>query len=363
MRTYLFRVNLDIEDKEINDSPRLKMAVLAIKSLAKKNNRIIILSHRGRPDGYDKKLSLSSFRPVLESGLGKSVAFFPGFNFSEIKMLTSKADGGSIFLLENLRFLHGENNDDPQLAEQLASLGDVYIDDDFATSHRSNASNVGIAEILPSRFGPIFKKEISALNKILAHPKSPFVLIIGGHKMTDKIGVIKNLLPKVDNVLLGGGAANTFLKAKGMDIGSSYFDESMIDVARELCKNEKIILPVDFERVGDNILDIGPKTIKNYAEIIKNAETIVWNGPMGYFEDEKFAEGTELIAREVVHNKKAKIVIGGGETTAAISSLINEPKPNIHVSTGGGAMLDFLAGKELPVIKIIKAKKTSAVRK
>lgn len=357
MRVYLLGVNLDIEKGEILNSPRLAEAADTVKLLTNPNNKIVIISHRGRPKGSENSLSLKAVKTVLENKIGKPIIFFPKFNFPAIREKIDGGKGGSVFMLENLRFLPSENYDNSDLAKHLASLGNVYIEDDFATSHRVNSSNAGIAEILPSRFGPIFKKEISNLTKASKHPKKPFVLIIGGVKVADKIGVIENLLHKVDKILLGGGAANTFLKAENVDIGKSVYDERVVPVAKKFLGNKKIVLPVDFKKEKDGIMDIGPKTIKNYAEIIKNAKTIVWSGPLGYIENKKFAKGTAQIAREILKNKTAKVIIGGGETTVAVSSVIKRSEKNIFISTGGGAMLAFLAGKKLPVVEIIKNKK------
>lgn len=352
MTVYLLQVSLDIEGENLEASPRLQAAVQAIKSLTKKNNKIVLLGHRGRPKRFEKNLSLKPFQAILSKKLSRKVIFLSKFNFQAIRREISSAPLGSVFLLENLRFLSGETKNSAKLAKELSSLGDLYINDDFATSHRVNASNVGISKLLPSRLGPTFKNEVKNLNKILKKPKKPMVLIIGGVKMTDKIGVIKNLLPKVDSVLLGGGPANTFLKARGFPIGKSIFEKELVRSAKALSRNRKVVLPMDFKVDNSQILDIGPNTLKNYERIINGAKTIVWGGPVGLFEKPGFEEGTYGVAKAIAESEGFSVV-GGGETTEVIAKLGLEKKINF-ISTGGGAMLAYLAGKKLPALKYIK---------
>lgn len=352
MTIYLLRVSLDIEGENLEASPRLQAAVQTIKSLTKKNNKIVLLSHRGRPKKFEKNLSLKPFQAILSKKLNKKVIFLPKFNFQAIRQEISSAPLGSIFLLENLRFLPGEIRNSEKLARELSSLGNIYVNDDFATSHRENASTVGVSKLLPSRLGPTFKKEIKNLNKVLKKPKKPVVLIIGGLKMTDKIGVIKNLLPKVESVLLGGGPANTFLKARGFPIGKSIFEKELVRTAKALSRNSKVILPMDFKIDQSRILDIGSNTLENYERIINNAKTIVWGGPVGLFEKPGFEEGTYGIARAVAESRGFSVV-GGGETTEVIVKLGLEKKISF-ISTGGGAMLEYLAGKKLPALKYLR---------
>ncbi|MBI2506931.1 MAG: phosphoglycerate kinase [Candidatus Colwellbacteria bacterium] len=337
MTTYLLRLNLDIKERNFKEQLRFKLAAESIKSLSKKTNKVIILSHLGRPlartnaerhaDRRGKNLihlalSLKPFARALSQVTGKKIKFIPHFDFKKIKEEVNRAPGGSIFLLENLRFLPGEEKNSKALAKQLANLGDRYINDDFATSHRKAV-----------------------------------VLIIGGAKMADKISVIKNLLPLADYVLVGGGPANNFLKTKGVNIGSSIYEPRLLSATRILARNKKVIIPVDWQKEGGRILDIGPETIKLFAGIMAEARTIIWNGPMGYFENKKFATGTINIAKATLKNKKAKTVIGGGETIAALPFKINQQQyGKIFISTGGGAMLEFLAGKKLPGIIALKIK-------
>ncbi len=357
MDTYLIRINLDIEEKNKEKSLRFLKSAATIENLSKKTNKVIILSHMGRPEGFDSKLSLKPFKSLFEKKLKKKVIFLPEFEFKEIKENISKAKGGAVFLLENLRFLPGERKNNPGLAKTLASLGTKYVNDDFATSHRGNASNVGIAKFLKIKPSPAFTKEVAILSKIASHPKKPFVLIIGGAKASDKIDVIKKMLPQVNHILLGGGPANTFLKASGINIGKSLFEAHELDIAKELLKNPKIVIPQDSSKTDNQILDIGPKTIKIYSDIIKSAATVVWGGPMGLFEKKEFSKGTKAIWQAILRNRRAKVVVGGGETIASLKLITSNLKlknKNFFLSTGGGAMLEFFSGKKLPALVVLK---------
>ncbi len=356
--TYLLRLNLDIKEQNFRDQLRFKLATSSIKSYSKKTNKVVILSHLGRPRSIDRSLSLKPFAKALASASGKSIKFIPHFDFKKIKNEIDNSPPGSIFLLENLRFLPGERKNSRTLAKNLAALGNRYINNDFADSHRVDASISAITEFLPSTPGPILKKETQALTKVRTNPRHPFVLIIGGAKLADKILFTKYLLPKVDYALVGGGPANNFLKLNKVNIGSSINEPKLAQTTKLLSKNKKIVIPIDWKKEGNKILDIGPKTIKLYSEIISNARTIIWNGPMGYFEKEKFAVGTLSIAKAVLKNKKAETVIGGGETIAALSLKLDKQRHGkIFISTGGGAMLEFLAGKKLPGIAALKRKR------
>lgn len=358
MITYLLRLNLDIKERHFKDQLRFKLAAESIKSLSKKTNKIVVLSHLGRPTKIDKNLSLKCFAKGLSQAAGKKVIFIPHFDFPAIKKEVKDAPGDSIFLLENLRFLRGETKNSKTLAKQLANLGGRYINDDFANSHRAHTSMDAITEFLPSKAGPILTKEIKALTKVKTKPHRPLVLIIGGAKMADKIVLMRYLLPKVDYILVGGGPANNFLEAKKIDIGSSIHEPKLMQTTKLLARNKKVIIPIDWKKEGGKILDIGPETIKFYSRIISQARTIIWNGPMGYFENKKFAGGTVSIAKAILKNKKARIVIGGVETTAALPLEINKQEyGNVFISTGGGAMLEFLAGKKLPGITALKRRR------
>ncbi|PIP46544.1 MAG: phosphoglycerate kinase [Candidatus Colwellbacteria bacterium CG23_combo_of_CG06-09_8_20_14_all_42_19] len=358
--TILLRINLDIEGNRPEKSLRFSRAVETIKKLSK-NDKVVILSHYGRPNGFDSKLSLKKFRRPLEKALGNKIVFIPISQINKASSNIKKSGAGSIFLLDNLRFVNGETKNSVEFSKLLAGLGDKYINDDFATSHRADASTVEIAKFLPSQPGDNLIREIKALKKI-SRSRKPFVLIIGGVKISDKAGVIKNLISKIDFILLGGGPANTFLKARGADIGQSIFEKEMIGEVRKLSRNKKIIVPEDSVWSNNAILDIGPKTAKNYSAIIQKANTIVWSGPMGLFENPKFAKGTKSIWQAVMHNRQATSVVGGGETLASLKLVYKNHKvnKNICLLTGGGAMLYFLAGKKLPALVALKIQKNNS---
>lgn len=349
----LVRINLDIEEKDFKKALRFQVAVSLIKSLSKENNKVVILSHKGRPRGYDKKLSMKPFVKPLSKEIGKRIIFIE--DLKGAKKEIKSAPSGTVLLLENLRFLSGEKQNSLLLAKKLASLGDEYINNDFAASHRKAASLVAITKFLPSKKGEIIQSEIKALTRIIKAPKHPFVLIIGGAKIKTKASTIKSLLPHVDYVLLGGGVGNTFLKAKGVDIGKSLHEPKMVKKIRRLAKNKKIITPMDHIIERGAILDIGPKTRKEYSRIISEAKTIIWAGPMGKFEIKKFSGGTRAIANTVLKNKKARTVIGGVETVYSLPiKTDSQNMGNLFLSTGGGAMLHFLVGKKLPALAALK---------
>jgi len=349
---YLVRVNLDIEDKRPIKALRFQAAAETVSGLLKRGYRVVIMSHFGRPTKPDRKLSLKRFQKPLENKLRQPVIFFPKFNFAKIRKTIESSKNAKVFLLENLRFSSKEEKNDAIFAKQLASLGDRYMNDDFATSHRKEASIVAITKFLPSIPGPTLLNEVHHLKKAAVHPQKPFTLIIGGAKIEDKIGVVKHLLPKVDYVLMGGGAANTFLKVRGVNIKSSLMEPDLLATARRLIKNKKIILPSDYHWQRNKIMDIGPKTSTLYAALIKKSRTVIWGGPMGYFEDKNFNTGSYKIARAVVASKSFSVV-GGGETDSIIIDLGLQKKIGF-LSLGGGAMLAFLAHKELPGLKALK---------
>ena len=355
--TYLLRLNLDIKEKNFKENLRFQTAVSTIRAIQKGGHKVVIVSHRGRPRSQDKSLGLQPLAPALSQALNRKVTFLNNFDFPKIETRITKSPSRSIFLLENIRFLPGENRNSQALARNLSNLADRYINDDFATSHRETASLAAITRFLPSQAGPNLKKEIKKLETVKSHPRRPFVVIIGGAKTEDKLGVIKNLLPKADWILLGGGPANTFLAGRGFDIGKSLYAPNLLNQLKPIINHKKIVTPIDWLTEKGKILDIGSETIAFYTEIIGNAKTVIWNGPMGLFEKKKFSQGTEAVARAIFKNKRAKTVIGGGET---VSSLSPKPKEqelgNLFISTGGGAMLDFLAGKRLPAIEVLRKK-------
>ncbi|MBI2013754.1 MAG: phosphoglycerate kinase [Candidatus Colwellbacteria bacterium] len=349
----LLRVNLDIKNGyKIAKSIRFHKAAEVIAKIAKKTNKLVIISHRDRPKGRDRKKSLLPLKVLLEKRLKRKIIFLSHFNFPRLKNQITEAPHGSMLMLENIRFLPGETKNDAKLAKNLASLGDLFVNDDFATAHRKNASTVGITKYIKSCMGPTFKAEIKALSKAITKPTKPFVLIIGGAKIEDKMSVIKNLYNKTTNILLGGGPANTVLKASGLDIGSSIFEPHMLELAKKLVQKKKIVLPVDWHWNDSKILDIGKKTAENYVKTIKKAKTIIWSGPMGDIDTKRFSVGSNKVARTIAASRGFSIV-GGGDTTEVVIRL-GLQKRFSFISTGGGAMLEFLAGKRLPAIETLK---------
>ena len=365
----------------ISDNTRIKAALPTIDYLLENNAKVILMSHLGRPKGEaNPEFSLKPVAEWLENHYGEKFHFLPSDVVvdEKVKEEVEKLENGNLALLENTRYVKGETKNDPEFAKELSSLADLFVNDAFGTSHRAHASNVGVANNLESAVGFLIQKEIEIMGKALENPERPFVSILGGAKVSDKIGVIENLISKVDYILIGGGMAYTFLKAQGKEIGKSLLEEDKMDLSLELIKkaeanNVKIILPKDVviadeikedaetEIVDiDNIpqdkeaLDIGPKTAKEYADIIKKAKTVVWNGPMGVFEVKVFANGTNEVAKALA-DSSATTIVGGGDSALAIEEAGYKDKIT-HVSTGGGASLEFLEGKTLPGIDCIDEK-------
>ena len=353
MMTYIVRLNLDIKGtKEDSRSVRFRSAAEVVRRLHSAKNKVVILSHRGRPEGFDKSLSLRPLKNLLEKALHRKIIFFDRFDFPLIREKIRKSAGGSIFMLENLRFLPGEQENDRELAQNLASLGDIFINNDFATAHRENASNVGITKLVQHRAGAVLTREIKVLSNAMRKPRHPLVLIIGGAKIADKMGVIKNLGKKADKILLGGGPANTVTKAAGGHIGYSIYEPEMLKVAKGLAKDKRVELQEDFVIHGGKIVDIGPKSLKRYSRIIKDAGMIIWSGPMGQYEKKAFAAGSYGIASAMA-SSRAFTIAGGGDTTEVIVRTKLENKIDL-LSTGGSAMLEYLSGKKLPAIEALK---------
>lgn len=362
----LLRVDLNIEPGQEKNTNRLDAIIPTIQWLLKKGNKVVLLSHRGRPNPVSKiknqksKLTLKPFAPLIANKIGAPVIFIK--NFGKIP------EQGKVFLFENLRFWPGEKKNDPAFAKKLAGLGDFYINDAFAVCHRKNASIVAITKYLPSFAGPLLKKEIKNLNQMMKNYRHPMSIIIGGAKISDKIGIIKYFWRRADYFLLGGGPANTFFAARGLPVGDSLVDRSMLGSSASPILSRfnagrsgfpKLILPVDVKISDRKILDIGEQTVKQYAGIIKKSRTIIWNGPMGLYERRGFEKGTIGIWKAILANRKAQIVVGGGETIASLKQIPNykfqiKRRKNIFLSTGGGAMLEYLSGKKLPGIEIFK---------
>ena len=377
-----FNVPLSKENnEEIADDTRIKAALPTIDYLLENDAKVILMSHLGRPKGEAKpEFALKPVADWLENHYKDKFHFFPSPEVVDDKVKEEVANlkDGEVCLIENTRYVAGETKNDPEFAKKLASLADLYVNDAFGTSHRAHASNVGVASILPSAVGFLIEKEIDVMGKALEAPEHPFVSILGGAKVSDKIGVIENLITKVDTILIGGGMAYTFLKAQGREIGKSLLEEDKMDLSLELIKkaeenNVEILLPVDVV-IADEIksgveteivdidsipedkeaLDIGPKTAELFASKIKNAKTVVWNGPMGVFEVKEFANGTNKVA-EALAESDAITIVGGGDSALAIE-LAGLKDKITHVSTGGGASLEFLEGKDLPGISSIEDK-------
>jgi len=367
-----FNVPLDANGN-ITDENRIIGALPTIKYLINHNARVILCSHLGRPkNGPEAKFSLAPVAKRLSEHLGKEVIMSADVIGEDSKAKAAALKNGDVLMIENVRFYKEEEANDPEYAKALASLAEIYVNDAFGTAHRAHASTEGVSHYLPAVCGYLIQKEIEIMGKALANPERPFVAILGGAKVSDKIGVIKNLIGKVDTLIIGGAMAYTFLKAKGAKIGNSLCEEDKLDLARELMneamvKGVSLLLPVDnviadkfgadaefkytvSEAVDDGWqgLDIGPHTREIFAGYIKKAKTVVWNGPMGVCEFKNFAQGTNAIATAVAESGAISI-IGGGDSAAAIEQLGFADKMT-HISTGGGASLEFLEGKELPGI-------------
>jgi 3-phosphoglycerate kinase len=372
-------VPLDKATNEITDDRRIQAAVPTVKYLAEQGARVIIVSHLGRPkDGPTDKLRLAPVGKRLSELLGLPVKCVSDSIGPEVEAAALALKDGEILLLENVRFYKEEEKNDPEFAKKLARLAEIFVNDAFGTAHRAHASTEGVAHTLPAVSGFLLQKELDVLGGALSDPKRPFVAILGGAKVADKIGVIKNLLTKVDSLVIGGGMAFTFLKAQGKEIGKSLLDAEGLDLAKQMLADAQsrgvaLELPVDVvvadafsndanRKVvsADDIpadwqgLDIGPKTIERFSEVIKAGKTIIWNGPMGVFEFANFAEGTRAVARAMAEVHGTTIV-GGGDSAAAVEQLGFADKMT-HISTGGGASLEYLEGKALPGVVALQDK-------
>ncbi|MFN2101539.1 phosphoglycerate kinase [Finegoldia dalianensis] len=370
--------NVPIKDGIITDTNRIEASIATIKYLIDNNAKVILMSHLGRPKGEPKpEFTLKPVAEKLSEIIGQEVKFVDNDKvvddsvIEESKQLQSK----EIMLIQNTRFRKEEEKNDEEFSKELSKLADLYVNDAFGTSHRAHASNVGVSKFLPSAVGFLVQKEIEIMGKALDDPQRPFTAILGGAKVSDKIGVIENLLDKVDTILIGGAMAFTFIKSQGKNVGKSLIEEDKLDLAKSLLQKAqergvKIFLPVDFmaakemteesdskiigiDEFTDDIagFDIGTKTIKIFDEEIQKSKTIVWNGPMGVFEIKQFSKGTFEVANSLVKSD-ATTIVGGGDSASAIAKSGNKDKVT-HVSTGGGASLEFLEGKVLPGIDCI----------
>lgn len=346
----LLRLDFNTEDEW-----RMEAALPTVRFILKNADKVVIFSHRGRPSKFDKKLSLKKDAVNLSKMLGKKVVFLPKLDLPKIKKDIAKAKRGSVFVMENLRFFKGEESNDAQFAKKLASLGDFYVNDAFAVSHRKNASVFAITRFLPSFAGLEMEKEIKFLSHVMTKPEKPLIIVLGGAKAHDKLGVLKFFRNKADWFLVGGATADTLLFIGGINVKNSLVDKDKKDLKnlRGVLDYENLILPADVKFENGMILDIGERTAAIFAEKIKKAGTIIWSGPMGAFEKKKFSGGTLAIAKAIAGNKKAFSVAGGGETVAFLKKYKLDKKFTF-ISTGGGAMLDFLAGEKLPGIAALK---------
>ena len=365
--------NVPVKNGVVGDDTRIRASLPTLKYLIEHGAILILCSHLGRPDGKpDPKYSLEPVATYLSGLLKQPVDFVGDCIGPAVDARVAEMKPGEILLLENTRFHAGETKNDKDMAVKLASLADIFVNDAFGSAHRAHASTEGVARLLPAVAGFLMEKEIQYLGEVIAAPEKPFVAILGGAKISDKIGVIRNLLAKADVILIGGGMANTFFKAEGYPIGDSLVEDEALSSAREflITGKTKIRLPVDViiaDRFSEDaawklmptgpipdgwrILDIGPDTVSAYAKVINGAKTVVWNGPMGVFEFQEFAKGTFGIAQAVA-NSQATSIIGGGESVAAIQQSGLAEKIS-HISTGGGASLEMLEGLTLPGVDIL----------
>lgn len=367
-----FNVPLGKKTNEITDDKRIKESLPTIKFLVERNAKVVLCSHLGRPDGkIVDSLRMGKVASRLQQLLNKNVKKLDDCIGNEVKNEVSKMQEGDVVVLENLRFHAEEELNDANFSRELADLADLYVNDAFGTCHRAHASTYGVTKHLKSAAGFLVEKELRILGKAIEAPDKPFIAILGGAKISDKIKVIQNLLTKVDSLLIGGAMIFTFLNAQGKNVGTSKVEEGNIDLAKKLLQSKKIVLPVDVvvadkfnananskvvdaDKIPNDCvgLDIGPETIKSYEEILKNAKTVIWGGPLGVFEFDKFANGTKEIA-EFLTTLKAVTIVVGGDSAAAVEEFGYADKLT-HVSTGGGASLEFFEGKKLPGIEALE---------
>jgi len=380
MRVY-FNVPTD-KDNNIIDDTKIREALPTIEYVIQQRGCLILMSHLGRPKGKpDEKYSLKKVADRLSHLIHRPVAMAPAAIGPEVAAMVEKMQPGDVILLENVRFYPGEEKNDDEFSKALASLGDLYVNDAFGSAHRAHSSTTGVAHYLPAYAGLLMEKEVEMLRLVLEKGQQPRMAIMGGAKIADKLGLIDNLIDKMDIIAIGGGMANTFLKAQGIEVGRSLAEDDLLDEARRLLikaesKGTALMLPedvliaaqiaadaavqtVDVKDVPSDmmILDIGPKTVLKYQEAIATARTIIWNGPLGVYEYEPFSHGTREVARAVA-SSSALSVIGGGDSVAAVHDLGVE-KGITHISTGGGASLEFLEGRELPGVAVCEAVPTA----
>ena len=370
--------NVPLQNRKITDDTRIRAALPTIRHLVEQGAKVVLASHLGRPKGkVVEELRLNPVAERLSEYLKQPVIKVDEVAGPEVEEKVSALKNGEVLLLENVRFHPGEEKNDPELSKAFSRLADLYVNDAFGAAHRAHASTAGVAEYLPAVAGLLLQKEIETLSGALNHPKRPFTAIIGGAKVKDKIGVIENLLDKVDHLIIGGGLAYTFVHAKGYEIGKSLFDPDKVELAKsfmqkaeekgvrfelpvdvvvvdEFGPNPSTVKTVDIDQIPEDMeaVDIGPKTRERYKSIVKESKLVIWNGPMGVFEFDQFAKGTNAVA-EAVAESEAMTIIGGGDSAAAIKKSGLADRVD-HISTGGGASLEFLEGKELPGVAVLQ---------
>lgn len=368
--------NVPMQDGIITDDTRIRAAVPTIQFLVEAGAKVILASHFGRPKGQVvEEMRLTPVAAHLSTLLGKDVKKLDDSIGAEVEAAVQQMEAGDVILLENVRFHAGEEKNDPEIAKSFAALADLFVNDAFGTAHRAHASTAGIANYIPAVAGLLMEKEIRFMGGALSRPERPFTAIVGGAKVKDKIAVIENLLTKVDHLIIGGGMANTFLKAQGYGIGASLCEDDKLDLARTLMaqakeRNVSLLMPVDvvvadrfaadaekqtvsIDAIPDGwmALDIGPKTVEQYHKVIVDSKTVVWNGPMGVFEMDAFAQGTIGVAK-AMSECSGTTIIGGGDSVAAVEKA-GVAEQMTHISTGGGASLEFMEGKELPGVAVL----------